>query len=175
MLVLVLTACHSAPAQMSLELRAGQQTYTVGQTIPLTWRLYNHTQDTWIVLSHYATPGENQYDQVQLRIDGPTGKRTLYLSGERAASNLVACRLLPGRFLENSFDMARWAKALSYTLQPGAYSIVANYQADPGIIKKWAGRGAIPICGGGEAQQPTSSEKIWSDALVSPPLSIAIR
>src|SRR5438876_1235100 len=144
MLVLMLSGCHPAPAQMSLELRSGQQTYAAGQPIPLTWRLSNHTQDVWIVLSHYATPGENQYDQVQLRIDGPTGNRTLYLSGERGASNLVACRLLPGRFLENHFDLARWAKALSYTLQPGAYSIVANYRADAEIIRKWAGKGSVP-------------------------------
>jgi len=164
-----------ASGQMNFSLTSDQQQYRPGEPIRLTWKLHNATDRSWVVYSD-TTASRHDFDQVSLNIKGPSGARTLLLTGERTASSPHACRLPAGDTLQFDFDLSGWAKSYNYPMPPGVYSVSAIFSHRADVWRPMLKEMGIGNCGsaGGTIKKPEPSE-IWDGVLTSPQISITIR
>ena len=163
----------SASAQMKFTLASEKPQYRAGEPIKLTWKLYNGTNQNWVV--YKATMGVREnFPQITFSIEGPSGRQTLSLQGAEKATAVEACRLQPGQTLQADFDLAKWMTYLGYQTPPGKYGISATFDHVASKYRMLQGM-SVARCGStGPATQAQPSE-IWDGALTAPQISITLQ
>ena len=173
-LLLALSVGFSATGQMKFSLATEKQQYRMGEPIKLAWRLYNGTNQSWVVYRADVGVREN-FPQITFSIEGPSGRHTLSLLGDEKATTLDACRLPPGQTLQTNFDLTEWAAYLDYRIPPGKYGISATFahaaRESRGILK------GQPVARCGSAGPATKAQpaEIWDGTLTAPQISFTVQ
>lgn len=165
-LMMVFGSC-TAKGQMELSLTPSQTTFHGREPVRITWKLRNTTNQPWIIFSHTEASSGNQFDQLTLEVQGPSGKRSIHMVDRRAASRYVACELAGGGHLEHTFDLAAWAGPL----QPGKYKIMVSYKLSESLVRLLTGR-SFPSCGA--SKSTVSGISLWTETLSSESILFSI-
>lgn len=171
---LMAAALAFANGQMTFSLTSDKKEYRSGNPILFTWKLTNGTERTWLVYVEHIPAG---YDQITLRIEGPSGVRSIIpASLESAASTIAACWLSPGRTLQGTFELTQWAAQFHYPMPPGRYTISGVFEHSRQNLKRVLVGFPAPVCGAPEGPLKTGTAEDVLDAHpASPPLVFIIR
>ena len=167
-------ALMGANTGMKFTLTTQEKEYRSGEPIPMTWKLFNGTDRTWLVYRELVGAG---FDQISLRLEGPAGETTFQPSNpEVAASMLSACWLPPGRTLERKFELSKWTTIYHYAMPPGSYRISGTFEHPGSRFQQILQAVSAPVCGEGTfLKKHAGPEEILDATLVSPAITFTVR
>jgi hypothetical protein len=163
---------------LDLYLAPAKQTILRGEAIKLTWTLANNSPNRILVLSHFATNGHNDFDQVELTLTRKHDNEIMHLSliSPRKAAAKVFCLLDPGETISNDLDLPHWLTLNYVDIGVGSYEVVAIYHVsvNEAPVSDWMR--CRDIMSESDKQVHSSSAELtpWSGEIKSRPIEFQI-
>jgi hypothetical protein len=167
-------AAGLAPAQMTFSLTSSRSEYRSGEPVKLTWKLTNGANNTWFLYRKSIPAG---YQQISLKIEGPSGTKTFPAGGGATAASMVSmCWLGPGSAIEGSFDLSESANLSGYPLPPGRYRVAATFDHSRARWLSMLKGSSGPACNQvTPLARPASAQDILDAVLTAPAVEFSIK